>query len=1015
MQRELGEQQLSTATFVAEEINDELEVRVRALESMAGKITLAALKNPAIVQDMIDHELVLQTLFNGGIFALSSEGIAIANFPHSIARVGTNFSDRKYAIGALKNGKSTIGNPVLGRVLKSQVFSMAAPIRDPKGVVIGALAASIDLAQPNFLDKVTQLGYGKAGGYLLVSPENRLIVTATDKNRIMQQLPAPGINPFVDRHINGQEGSDIFINPLGVEVLDSAKNIPIAGWYVVVYLPTTEAFAPIHNMQQRLMFVAVTLAGSVCLLVWWMLKRQLSPVTATAKSLTEMLNSKQSFQPLPVTRRDEIGELIGGFNLLFENLGQQKDEIRLIQTKLEAALNSMSDAVSITDSEGRFINFNESFIVFHRFGSKAKYLQTFSDYSSLLTFYSASGVLLPLEQWAVPRALRGEAASNVEFRLQHNDTGESWIGSYNYAPIRDDHANIVGSVVTARDITKSKLAEENLRITASVFDSSQEAIVITDADNNITDVNPAFTHITGYSRDEVLGKNPRLMSSALHDKEFYTLMWESLIKNRTWRGEIWNRRKSGEIFAEQLSISALCNNDGQVQRYVAVFSDISHIKAHEAELSRVAHYDALTEIPNRVLLADRMKQAIAQTSRDKNMMAVCYLDLDGFKPINDTMGHEIGDQVLIEVAKRVSITIRGGDTVARLGGDEFVVLLLGLYKAEECVTTLERILEAIARPIIVKDRLISLTVSIGVSIYPQDEEDPDILLRHANQAMYVSKQSGKNRYHIYDTDRDLRTRNQNEFLKSIRYALSDEQFVLYYQPKVNLRTRELVGAEALIRWQHPVRGVLSPVEFLRHIEKTELDIQIGEWVIATALNQMHQWHKDGINIEVSVNISGYHLESPNFVEHLQKQLALYPDIAFGKLQIEVLETVALNDISIVSAIIESCRKFGVGFALDDFGTGYSSLAYLSKLPVDTLKIDQSFVRDMLGDKGDMAIVQGIIALASAFDRHTVAEGIETVDHYRALLDMGCELGQGYGIARPMPADELQNWQANIRF
>jgi len=569
-----------------------------------------------------------------------------------------------------------------------------------------------------------------------------------------------------------------------------------------------------------------------------------------------------------------------------------------------------------------------------------------------------------------------------------------------------------GAIATFIDITERRHAEESLRITASVFGNSQEAIVITDADNVIIDVNPAFTQITGYTREEALGRSPKMLSSGLHKKAFYLKMWQSLNEEKVWRGEIWNQRKSGEVYAEMLSISAICDDNGKVLRHVAVFSDISHIKAHEAELSRVAHYDALTGIPNRVLLADRMKQAIAQTSREQNMMAVCYLDLDGFKPINDTMGHEAGDRVLVEMATRIGSTIRGGDTVARLGGDEFVVLLLELEKGEECVATLERLLAAIAQPITVKDKPLTLSVSIGVSIYPLDEEDPDTLLRHADQAMYIAKQSGKNRFHIYDPALDQRARDQHEFLKSIRHGLEHDQFELYYQPKINLRTKELIGAEALIRWRHPERGLLSPAEFLRYIDNTELDIEIGEWVTAAALARMSDWQNAGLDIEVSINISGYHLESPRFVERLQQQLAHYPDLPHGKLQIEVLETVALNDIAIVRGIIESCREFGVGFALDDFGTGYSSLSYLSALPVDTLKIDQSFVRDMLEDKGDMAIVQGIIALARAFGRETVAEGIETGDHYRVLLDMGCELGQGYGIARPMPADKLANWQAS---
>jgi len=671
------------------------------------------------------------------------------------------------------------------------------------------------------------------------------------------------------------------------------------------------------------------------------------------------------------------------------------------EARYRAAFQTSPDAVNINRlSDGVYMDVNDSFLeitgwsreeVIGQSSRNINIWQNISDRDRLVKQLQTSSICTNFEAQFVKK------------------NGEIIYGSMSASVLTFN--GVICILSCTRDITERKQAEEALSITASVFGSTREAIVITDAHNVIIDVNPAFTDITGYTREEALGNNPSMLSSGRQDPQFYAAMWQHLKQDGTWRGEIWNRRKSGEVYAELLSISAISDHTGQVIRYVAVFSDISHIKAHEAALSRVAHYDALTGIPNRVLLADRMKQAIAQTSRDKNMMAVCYLDLDGFKSINDSMGHEAGDQVLIEVANRIGNTLRGGDTVARLGGDEFVALLLGLEKGEECVTTLERLLTAIIQPIQIKNKSYTISASIGVSIYPQDEDDSDTLLRHADQAMYTAKQSGKNRFHIYDTALDRRARDQHDFLKSIRHGLKQGQFELYYQPKIHLLSKELAGAEALIRWCHPERGLLAPGEFLPLIENTELDIEIGEWVTTTALQQMHAWHQAGLNLEISINISGYHLESPHFVENLKEQLARYPNLPLGKLQIEVLETVALNDIAIVREIIEECRKFGVVFALDDFGTGYSSLSYLSALPVDVLKIDQSFVRDMLEDQGDRAIVQGIIALAKAFNRQTVAEGVETEGHYQALLEMGCELGQGYGIAKPMPAAELmKNWR-----
>lgn len=592
--------------------------------------------------------------------------------------------------------------------------------------------------------------------------------------------------------------------------------------------------------------------------------------------------------------------------------------------------------------------------------------------------------------------------------------GGTFIGYTSVSALKDDKGKVTCLIASTVDITMRKQAESDIRESETRLRTiiEQSPIGLASARDGMTvDVNPVYLQIFGYKHvDEVRGQPLTDQIAPQCRAEV-----EDRARRRT-QGEPGESsyetiglRKDGSQFPVYISATQVMLKDGPLT--FGFLIDISERKKAEAELIRIAHFDTLTNVPNRALLVDRMNQAIAQTSREHNMMAVGYLDLDGFKPINDAMGHEAGDQILIEVARRIGQTIRGGDTVARLGGDEFVVLLLGLEMAEECIATVKCLLEAISVPINLKNQSVTISASIGISIYPHDNEDPDTLLRHADQAMYIAKQSGRNRFHIYDPALDRRARDHNELMKSIRHGLKQDQFELFYQPKINLRTKELVGAEALIRWRHPERGLLSPAEFLRFIENTNLDIELGEWVTATALAQINHWENAGLDIAVSINISGYHLESPRFIEHLQQQLAHYPDMPKGKLQIEVLETVALNDIAIVRGIIEASRKLGVGFALDDFGTGYSSLSYLSCLPVDVLKIDQSFVRDMLEDKGDRAIVQSIIALARAFDRQTVAEGIETEDHYKMLVEMGCGFGQGYGIARPMPTVEMTDWKA----
>ena len=592
-------------------------------------------------------------------------------------------------------------------------------------------------------------------------------------------------------------------------------------------------------------------------------------------------------------------------------------------------------------------------------------------------------------------------------KLQENRVGHTF-----KKPMYDasgDPAYLIGATV---DISEQNRAEQNLRLSEEklrgLYELSPLGIALTDLHGQYIEFNEAFRQICGYPEDELKKLDYWTLTPKDYEAQEIKQLESLTQTGRYGPYEKSYRQKNGNLIPIRLNGMLVTGKDGQ-QYIWSIVEDITSHKHHEEQLKRIAHYDALTEIPNRVLLVDRMKQAMAQTIREQNMLAVCYLDLDGFKPINDRLGHETGDEVLIEISRRIGNTIRAGDTVARLGGDEFVVLLLGLERGRECVSTLERLLEAIAQPISIKGEILFLSASIGVSIYPLENEDIDTLLRHADQAMYVAKQSGKNRFYLHDTEQEQRVREDQTIRSHITHGLLNSQFELYYQPKVDMRSKRLVGAEALIRWRHPERGLLLPAEFLRPIVNSEIDIKIGDWVIATALDQARQWQLAGLNIEVSINISAHHLESPSFVEKLQQQLSRYPDLPAGRLQIEVLETTALEDVAQVSKIIEACRSIGVGFALDDFGTGYSSLLYLSHLPVDTLKIDQSFVRSMLEEKGDKAIVQGIIALARAFERNTVAEGIETADHFMALLDMGCDIGQGYGIARPMPASDLSTW------
>ena len=563
--------------------------------------------------------------------------------------------------------------------------------------------------------------------------------------------------------------------------------------------------------------------------------------------------------------------------------------------------------------------------------------------------------------------------------------------------------------------TRAVVARELL--VRQIMDTAPISVFLVDMTGRITQANQSMVEMFGYPMEKLIGMEYVVLIDPaeleLGRKKMLALMNSEISivdLDRKYR------RVNGEEFWAHLTGKLIAGVAGEKLGLVGVIADITAQRAHQQQLETMAHFDALTGLPNRLLLADRLQQAMLQGQRKSNMLAVAYLDLDGFKAVNDTHGHDAGDDLLVTLSRRMKDALREGDTLARIGGDEFVAVLTDLQNADDCKPLLGRMLHAASTPVAVNTRNgpkdLQVSASIGVTLFPRDNSDADLLLRHADQAMYAAKQSGKNRYHLFDVAHDEAVKTQQEGLERIRCALNGQELVLYYQPKVNMRTGRVTGAEALIRWLHPQRGLLAPGAFLPVIEDQPVSLEVGEWVIATALAQMSAWRALGLNLPVSVNISAYQLQQDVFAQRLGELLAACPDVPPSWLQLEVLETSALEDMGQVGAAMGSCHAMGVNFALDDFGTGYSSLTYLKRLPAETLKIDQSFVRDMLDDPGDLAIVNGVVGLARSFGREVIAEGVETRAHGDALLASGCELAQGYGIARPMPAAQVPDWVAS---
>lgn len=548
----------------------------------------------------------------------------------------------------------------------------------------------------------------------------------------------------------------------------------------------------------------------------------------------------------------------------------------------------------------------------------------------------------------------------------------------------------------------------------SVVESVKEVIFQLDEAGRWTFLNKSWASLTGYRLEDSLG---RAFLSYVHpdDREQHGEVFEQVLSGElvTCVHAARYRCAGGGFRWLELSARPILDACGKPVGLSGTLDDITRQKEHESRLEHIAHYDALTGLPNRVLLNDRMQRGMAQARRRGQQLALAWIDLDGFKAINDTLGHQAGDQLLVVVAARMKAALREGDSIARLGGDEFVAVLLDLPDTESCVLLTQRLLNAVSQSVTIAGREVKVSASIGLTRYPQpDELDADQLLRQADLAMYQAKLAGKNRYHIFDGAHDRAECGRHPTLASIRSALHSGEFGLLYQPKVNMRKGKVVGMEALIRWRHPQLGELEPAAFLPVVADHPLAIEIGDWVIDRALAQIAAWKRAGVHLPVSVNIGARHLQVADFMLRLQSALARHPEVGPGGLELEVQEASALESVAQVARIVEACAQIGVSFALDDFGTGFSSLACLKRLPAARLKIDQLFVRGMLEDADDLAILTAIIGLAGAFRRELIAEGVESVEHGTRLLQLGCEVAQGHGIARPMPAAEVAAWASS---
>ncbi len=673
------------------------------------------------------------------------------------------------------------------------------------------------------------------------------------------------------------------------------------------------------------------------------------------------------------------------------------DQIRRAnEARLRAIVDNLPYLAWLKDAQGRYLAVNEEFA---RACGKARSAEVVGK-----TAADACPEWMRDPNYADYHLVMGSGKqSYAEMKVREHGE-DRWLEVFRN-PIVDGSGEVLGVAGFSRDITQRKRAEDELRLTAKIFESSHDAIVITDAEANIISINPAFSQITGYREDEVIGRNPRILNSGRQSKEFYAEMWRSLLDAGYWNGEVWNRRKDGGSYAGRLSITTLRDESGKATHYVGVTSDITEYKMVQERVRHLAYYDQLTGLPNGSLMRDRANQLIASSQAEQREFSLVFIDLDNFKNVNDSLGHHVGDLLLQTIAGRLRSSVREIDTVARLGGDEFIVLLPGMGP-DEAQRVARKIIGQVTISYGIELHKITMTTSVGISVFPRDGVNIETLVKNAELALYQAKAKGKNDYAFFAEKMNVLAVERMQMESDLRHALLNEDLMLYFQPQISLATRQMVGVEALVRWPHPRLQMVPPDQFIPLSEESDIIIELGEWAMHEACRQLREWQRHGLHtVPVAVNVSARQMKDDDFPDMVLSILRK-TGLESRYLELELTERAVMADMDRTVETMNRIGELGIKFAVDDFGTGYSSLAYLRHLPLDKLKIDKSFVQDIAVDESDREISNTVIQLAHGLQLSVVAEGVETQQQMAILLGQGCDSGQGYLFGKPMPPHEF---------
>jgi diguanylate cyclase (GGDEF)-like protein/PAS domain S-box-containing protein len=991
------------------------------------------------------------------LFLITPQGEIVYTYRHE-ADFATNLLDGPYRDSplaeAFRESRMTLESSISSFEAYAPSNQPAAFITAPlihDGVFIGVLALQLKIAK---IYEVAgdRVGLGQSGETVLsrrIDQQHVMYIAPLERKAELDLFKPRNFErvPLIMRHaLAGTNGSGVANDYRGIQVVAAWRYLPGLDWGMVVKMDADEVLKPIYRQRAIMLEVLLGLLLFAGFVAYHFGRRISTPLEGLAQTAGEVAKGNLG-KRVDESAPGELGMFARAFNHMTENLQglystlaerieERTRELNVTNEQLQ------EEIVERTQIEGNLLEVNDELERNQILLNEAQRLGQLGSWelnpvSGELRWSEEVYRLFELDparfspsyenflnaihpddrdkvNTAYAESLGNHQPYDVEHRLLMADGRIKWVREHCSSDF-DASGQPLRSVGAVQDITEQKLANDGLRIAAATFET-HEGIVITDTQANILRVNRAFQEITGYTPEDVLGKNPRILSSGRQSKAFYEEMWRQLLEDGSWSGEIWDRRKNGEIYPKWLTISAVKDEQGKVTEYVAIFSDITARKRAEEEIRNLAFFDALTGLPNRRLLMDRFQLALSMSVRSRNCGALLFLDMDKFKTLNDTQGHDYGDLMLVEVGRRIQACVREVDTVARLGGDEFVVLFeeisANMQESSHKVALIaEKIRVALAEPYLLKGHEFHSSPSIGVCTYRGNAESVDTLMKHADMAMYQAKDAGRNAVRFFDPLMQQAVEAHAELETDLRGALPNHQLQLYYQIQVDTGHRP-IGAEALIRWMHPQRGMVSPAKFIPVAEDSSLILDIGSWVIETACRQLAEWTQDELmrDLVLAINVSARQFQMINFVARLEEVIVRY-GIAPERLKLELTESVVLEDVADVVGKMHALKALGVRLSLDDFGTGYSSLAYLKQLPLDQIKIDQSFVRDITTDPNDAVMVKTIIGMALNFRLNAIAEGVETEAQLEFLKQNGCMAYQGYLFSKPVP---LADFEALVR-